>query len=330
MLTTLMLFLLTARSAPAFGLERYEVDARASTIGFDGYSPLHDFTGKTHTITADLRADPADPGRLIGGAVWIEARTLDTDNKSRDSEMRDLLDVKDHPQIVFHLDSVQGKLVNGQGEFTALGRFTIKGVEKPRVVKFHVDPLADAPGEPAHRIHVQGETRFKMTDHGIEQPGILFAKVRDEVHVWLDLTLRPVADMGTEALVRTMQIEEEFVPRAPGGKSGNFSGTEHVWTVGSTRLWERSGAPEWCLKDEKGMAALDPCTGRTQAPTEFMKRLFDQLANDVPPGMTWTTSVDEALGRRTLRVTFAEESPARLPAWALDPHSWSNGPTPAR
>src|SRR3954466_1711004 len=104
MLTLMIVSLAALQSAPTIGLDRFEVDARTSTIGFDGTSTLHDFTGKTHAITGDFRADAGDPARLVGGAVWIEARTLDTGNGSRDSDMRDVLDVSKYPQIVFRID----------------------------------------------------------------------------------------------------------------------------------------------------------------------------------------------------------------------------------
>jgi polyisoprenoid-binding protein YceI len=325
----LALLLLALQSAPTLALERYEIDARASTIGFDGTSPLHDFTGKTHAITADLRADRADPGRLVGGVVWIDARTLDTDNHTRDGEMRDLLGVKEFPEIVFHLDSVQGRLDHGRGEFTAQGRFTIKGVEKARVVKFHIDPVPPAKDNSGRDLRVQGEVRFKMTDHGIERPGVLIAKVADEVRVWLDLRLRPVADAGVDALVRAVSVEEDFVPNEPGATPRKRSATEYAWTSGSRLLWERHLDPAWALEDAKGLFSVDPRTGNMQPATGLLESVMKQLSKPGLTGTTWSATVDEAGGRRTLRLSFGDEIAARLPAWALDPRSWCNGPAPA-
>jgi polyisoprenoid-binding protein YceI len=326
MLPFLLVSLLATPSVPAFDLERYEIDARSSTVGFDGTSTLHDFTGKTHAITGDLRADPSDPSRLAGGAVWIEARTLDTDNRTRDGEMRDLLDVERCPQIVFRLDSVQRTRAGGAREFTAQGRFTIKGVEKPRVVRFHVDPVPPAPGEPAGELRVLGEARLCLTEHGIERPGVLFAKVDDAVRVWFDLRLRPVADPGVDAFVRTLRVDQEFLPLAPGNAPERTSGTDLLWRTDSSVLWERGLDRVWILEDAHGLASVDPRTGSSRPVGEPWGRALEQLSQPGITGTTRTTTFDEDGGRRTLRVRIDEEAPSRLPTWALDPPSWANGP----
>jgi hypothetical protein len=198
------------------------------------------------------------------------------------------------------------------------------------VVKFHVDPIPHAKDDPQQALRVQGEVRFKMTDHGIERPAILFAKVSDEVRVWLDLTLRPISDGGAPALVRTLQVEEEFTRKTPGAAPTKSTTTELCWTIGSQRLWDRGPQPVWALKDEHDLVAFDPRTGRIDPPLEIMQRALDEFAKSGLEGTTWTTSVDEVDGRRTLRIKFGEEQPATVPKWALDPKSWSKGPQLAR
>jgi polyisoprenoid-binding protein YceI len=330
MIAPLLVSIVALQSPPSFGFARYEVDARTSTVGFDATSTLHDFTGTTHAISADLRADSDDPARLAGGAVWIEARTLDTGNGSRDDDMRDLLDVKDHPQIVFRLDSISGRLEAGRGDLTARGRFTIKGVEKARVVHFRFEPLPTPDGRIT--LHARGEVRFNMSEHGIKRPSILISKVGDEVRVWFDLTLRPMADEGVEATVRTLQIEEELVPNAKGSVARKRSDTESVWTAGDRRLWTRKLEPVWVEEDGHGVSTIDPRTGTSQASDALSKGLMDRLSQPIEAGSTWSASADEPDGRRTLRVTFGAQVPARAPAWAFDRHAWANGPatTPVR
>jgi polyisoprenoid-binding protein YceI len=320
---SLLLVPLLAAPTPSLGLVRYEVDARTSTIGFDGTSTLHDFSGKTHAITGDLRADPADPTRLAGGAVWIEARTLDTGNGSRDDDMREVLDVDHHPQVVFRLENVRAQPTGPKGELSATGRFTIKGVEKSRVVHFRLVPFA-AKENTGGALRVQGETRFNMTDHGIERPGILIAKVADEVRVWFDLTLRPVVDEGVEARVRTLHVEEQLAPLGGGAVVAEPARDETFWTSGSKRIWTHG--PTWVMKDDKAVASVDPRTGRSQPAAQIALRVMEQLEKSPAPGTTWSTSAEEERGVRTLRITFGEETPARIPSWALDPSSWSNGP----
>jgi hypothetical protein len=84
------------------------------------------------------------------------------------------------------------------------------------------------------------------------------------------------------------------------------------------------------MTDAHGLVAVDPRTGQTQPPPDLLRQAWDSLSKPGDPGTTWTTTVDEAAGRRTLRVTLGEEAEGRLPMWALDPRSWSNGPEPTR
>lgn len=318
MLLPFLLTLLASGTTPTLALQRYEIDAPKSQVGFDGSSTLHDFTGKTRAIGGELRADPLDPARLAGGVVWVEAKTIDTDNGSRDKEMRSVLDVEHHPRIEFRLDDVTGRLVQGRGEFRANGRFTIHGVEKPRTVAFKIEPLAPEQGGPAGALHVLGEARFKMTDHGLERPGVLFVKVADEVRVWLDLLLVPVKDPLLDALARPVEVVETFTPR--GGKAAAWTkrGEEVFWRSGATRLWERRLAPDWILDGALGGRRLDPRTAAIVAPDEAWLEVLYATSK----GPAWTTTIQEADGERTLSFTFGAETAARLPAWALAPETW--------
>jgi hypothetical protein len=202
-------------------------------------------------------------------------------------------------------------------------------VEKPRVFHFRIEPLPAGKDDPGHDIHVQGELRFNMTEHGIKRPSVLVVKVADEVRVWFDLTLRRVPDAGVEALVRPLRVEEEFAPKEPGAAPSKLSATEYLWTAGAKQLWVRHLEPMWEKQDANGLVAVDPRTGQSKPASELVRQAMQQFAKSGITGKTWTTTVDEEKGRRTLRITFAEQVPARLPAWALDPGSWANGPTPA-
>lgn len=307
-------------------LQRYEIDAANSVVGFDGSSPFHDFTGRTHAVEGDLRSDSEDPARLAGGAVWVDARKLDTGNGSRDDEMRSLLDVEHTPFLVFHLDSVRSAGADAKGELLATGRFSIKGVEKTRVVHFHSTPVDANAALGERELHVQGEVRFPMTEHGIERPGILFAKVADEVRVWMDLRLRPVTSPRVDASVRTLHVEETFVPKDAPSSVQSKKTDERFWHNDSASLWERGPGDSWALSGDHAAVELDPRSGARTPAAEWMTHALTRFAQD--DATPWTTSVDEPGGRRTWTVTLDAPTNSSLPSWVLAPATWRNDPEP--
>lgn len=186
--------------AAEWTLERWHVDPARSTVGFDGSSTLHDFTGKTKAVQGELRFDPAALESCAGGAVWVDARTLDTDNSKRDEEMRATLNVTQYPWIAFTLDRVEGRMTDHRGQFRARGRFVVNGYESDKVVAFRTEPLADG------ALHVLGEVHLSLREHDLKPPSVLFVSVDDDVRVWLDLVLARPADENVPVRVRDVVV----------------------------------------------------------------------------------------------------------------------------
>lgn len=217
-------------------VERYAVDPAASEVGFDGSSTLHDFTGRTRSVSGELRIAPLDPRTCTAGSVRAVARTLDTDSKGRNSEMREKLQVEKHPELVFELGGAADGLPGARGAVLVRGKFVVRGAELARDVRVEVERLAGG------ALRVKGRAKLEMSDFGIEPPSLLFISTDDEIEAFWDLTLRPV-DGGRDRLAarsHALAVTEEV--RRPGEAPVRRERAERVF------LAEVSGR-EACLWD---------------------------------------------------------------------------------
>lgn len=353
MLLELALCALQAPVAPAF--VRYEVASSRSTVGFDGESTLHDFTGKTHAVAGELRCDPRSPELLGTGTFTAEAKTFDTDNDSRDEEMRDVLDVAKHAQVVFRLDRVEGALDAGRGKLVAHGRFTIKGVERAVDVGLEVAPLDDG------ALRVKGEAKIKLSTFGVEPPSFLFVTVEDKLRLWLDLVLVPRSEASEPGALHEVEITREgakplrervattqgsaawaspsqglaFVADAAGARkfvlaSGDARAPEPADPAASG-AWTRTaldrgfvlacGGEEWLRVDElEGSSRFCGAFAALDGLPDDVRRALCE-ARGVPRTL-WIRSRTSAGDRvRTVRVNASHD--AALGRWLFEPRTWN-------
>jgi polyisoprenoid-binding protein YceI len=239
------------RPAPALGLVRWRIAAEQSSIGFDGESTLHDFTAKTRDIAGEVRMDPRDPEHSAGGEVSIGAASLDSDSSGRDRDMKKSLEVERFPRIRFELDSLAGRVVDGAGDLSASGRFTIHGVERERTCSLKLAPIAAAGNGAPHKdasrgpLHATGDVRFRMSEHRIEPPSVLVVTVDDEVRVWFDLRLEPVA--ATPVAARAASIDVATHTEPLGGAASDQASHEQVFATSTAALWERDARGHWLV-----------------------------------------------------------------------------------
>jgi hypothetical protein len=292
--------------------------------------------------------------------VWIETWTLDTDNESRDKDMRETLEVKKYPQIVFTLESVEGKLKDLRGEFKARGRFFIRGREKESVVAFRTEPVEGG------GMRVLGEAKLKLSDYGVKPPSVVFVTVDDNVRVWFDLRLARAPEKSVPAKVIDVVVHEPDETDVVG----------RLWIAPSGALWEqpKALAAPWIVARGEVTEAFLPesATSRealpskeTTAPVEKKETgpgnvvlsaggvervTFEGLTGDAPfarmlafvepltPDMQTALASVRGVPKRVkimtpaggleLDVVLGAEKDAQFPDWALDPGSWSRAPKP--
>jgi polyisoprenoid-binding protein YceI len=335
-------------------LRRYRVNPEVSAIGFDGTSTLHDFTGRSRGTQGEVRFDPENLATTVGGQLRVEARTLDTGSGKRDKKMRSTLEVDEYPYIRFMIDSVTGTMNDRSARLEASGRFDIHGVERTRVLALRLSPDGE------FGIRVRGESRFDISDHGMDTPGVLFVSMHDEVRAWLDVTLLPVEGPTTKAVSRLLSIRESREA------SETSTREERVWIAPEGLLWERASEAEWILVREDATLLLDMrrATRRSVVPgateaaeivrqgehvsirwngvdwieleglagdTAFISALA--LLPDLPPevrrslwdvhGVPQLLRVRMGDGQSVLEIRPGAEEPGRVPAWAWRPEPWT-------
>ncbi|HET6203146.1 MAG TPA: YceI family protein [Planctomycetota bacterium] len=244
------------------GLDRYAIDPKASSIGFDGSSTLHDFTARAGRFGGEARVDLQRLGESSGGTVWIETESLDSGSKGRDSDMRELLESGTHPRITFALDRAEGRLEGERGGVQLRGRFTIRGVERARTISARIEPRPEG-------FRAVGEVRFPMSEHGIKPPRVLLIKTADEVRVWFDLAFRRVPAPERPSTVRRVEVREW---------TGTLTGdpeervwTTRLWSCGDRLLWERAAPPIWIVGSEGAVLGVSVRDALRLAPASAME-----------------------------------------------------------
>jgi len=258
MILALALFCAASVQEPVpFPYQRWEA-ADGSRAGFEGDSTLHAFSGEAKPVQARLHADLARLGATAGGDVWFLVKDLSTGKEDRDENMMGDLEAERFPRIRFRLDGLTGELgAADSSSLGASGSFSIHGVEQPRVFPVTLERLAEG------SLRVQGELKFLQTDHGIEPHSTFgLVKVHDEVKVWFDLTLRPVAGAPRSGTVAALSVKETV--RIPGEAEKATESAWSLWSADTEALLVSPG--EWWLAGVSGAALrLDPRAGTPAA-----------------------------------------------------------------
>lgn len=138
------------------------------TTSFDGY--IKDFD-----IKYELKND-----QLQNLNVRIIAKSLDTDNESRNEKMLDsILNVEKYPDINA---SYTEKIKLVQGEQTINMNFTVKEKKISKPVKFMIEKKVDG-------YLITGTTSVGIKELGLPDPSIMIAKVKDKIDLKFSIIL---------------------------------------------------------------------------------------------------------------------------------------------
>jgi len=158
-------------------------------VGFDAKSTLHDFTGVTTQVRGEFHTDFSTPAGPWRGRIEAVAARLVTGVEGRDEGLRERLDIKNHPQIVFTVsgyDAEVADLSRREARGTIRGIMAIRGKERDLAmqVRFSMDPQ--------QRLLVEGQASLKLSDYDVPVPSQLGGAItmQDEVVVWVALRAR--------------------------------------------------------------------------------------------------------------------------------------------
>jgi len=82
------------------------LDATASSLKFTGHAFMDDFTGAATVFRGTAQIDRQAPQVVTSAKIVIGSANLTTFQNARDKNMRDWLEVKTNPEIVFMLQKV--------------------------------------------------------------------------------------------------------------------------------------------------------------------------------------------------------------------------------
>ena len=166
--------------APAWSVQD---GSRVGFIATQGGAPVE---GVFESFDAEIRFDPQalDQSRV---AVTIDIGSVNSESKDRDDTIRSasLFDVATWPNARFE---AEGFTQNGDGDFEASGRLTMRDVTKDVVLPFKLEvaPDPDQPGQ--LRAVAKGELKVQRLDYGIGQ-GLWedTSVVGNEVVIFIDI-----------------------------------------------------------------------------------------------------------------------------------------------
>ncbi len=124
---------------------------------------------------------------IIKADITINASQFDSGNTSRDSDVRDILNVEEYPEITFELISLLGieakPLEEISGDFVATGSLSVHGTTKEISVPVSLHYTGGM-------LTVKGSTVAKYTDFGIDPPRVagFVGRAPDELRLHVNIT----------------------------------------------------------------------------------------------------------------------------------------------
>lgn len=170
-----------------------ELNDGNTSISFEVDSTWHLIHGKTSGIRGNIWLElPTDP-QSIRGNISIPVDRFDTDNSSRDSRLRKVMNSEQFSNVTFSINSVenlclpQTLLANGQCSGSARGLLSIENHEE-------VIPLTFSVSHSPTGFTIVGTADFSWRMFPIEDPSILVARLDDNVKITFTVNLRATAE----------------------------------------------------------------------------------------------------------------------------------------
>jgi len=123
---------------------------------------------------------------IVKADITIDAAQFDSGNSSRDSDVRDILNVDEYPEIRFELKSLLGieakSLEEISGQYVATGSLSVHGTTKEISVPVSLHYIGGM-------LTVKGSTAAKYTDFGIDPPRVagFVGRAPDELRLHVNI-----------------------------------------------------------------------------------------------------------------------------------------------
>jgi len=185
LITTILIFFLTAVSNFAQTTNSKYVVTDKSSFKITGTSTLHDWDADVKGIqsTIDFNADAlsgdTQTSPVSSLSLTIPVKNIKGDRGGMNGKIYDALKVKKHPNIIFTL--TKAELINSENgssispsdfELTVAGNLNIAGVS--RDVSFPVEGQLQSDGT----YKFTGKYQIDMTDYNVDPPSAIFGTIK--------------------------------------------------------------------------------------------------------------------------------------------------------
>ncbi len=164
---------------PSAGMLTVELDPEATQVTFEVGATGHDVEGSFAFKEGQISFDPAT-GKASGELV-VDATSGKTGNGSRDKTMnKKVLESDEFPTFVLRPEAVVGELAaEGASTVTIKGVLEVHGGTHPVEIEAELERTGDG---------FTATARFEVpyVEWGMHNPGILFLRVDDVVHVTVE------------------------------------------------------------------------------------------------------------------------------------------------
>ncbi len=167
------------------------LNAENTEIKFSLDTTWHTLEGQVRVVGGEVRlTDPRDY-KAVGAVIHIPVTAMDTGNKSRDKEMRQVMSAETFPEISFVLSNLGSEICNPSAmateepcSFHATGELKIRDITKNLPVSASVIKTR------GQDYVVSGTTKLDWSEFGVEDPSILVARVHKDVTINFKMQLK--------------------------------------------------------------------------------------------------------------------------------------------
>ncbi len=180
------LALLTLFAAPLAAAQTttFRIDPARSTVVYAMTHPAHSWEGTSHRVSGTMSVNAA--GAVTAATVSAPVQSFDSGNRSRDSHMVEATEAYLYRTVTFALTSLAMlPTPTATTNATATGTLTFHNVRQ----NITVPVLVQRSGS-GDDVRVQGAFSVTLTQFGIPLPSLLGVRVRDDLHLTLDLSAR--------------------------------------------------------------------------------------------------------------------------------------------
>lgn len=183
-------------------IAHYHSDIKADTIVFkidsnsvaeyEAYMSVffigtEDIVGKNKSVSGKITWIKINSSVQFNSQIVIDAAKFESDNETRDEDIREILEANRYPQIVFELSNIEDfdmRLIGEEGKtleeqsFIAVGTLRVHGISKE--IRFPISITLQK-----NQIFVEGTAQIRFTDFNIEPPtvGWIVKRTSDELTI---------------------------------------------------------------------------------------------------------------------------------------------------